>query len=340
MVATSDFPQADRLVQVGLVAEAVAMGHHTDDAIEQYIGLDSNGRQGRYYRHAALVLGLINNNKNYSTLTPLGQECAVLTNVPARMDFLARCLVDTPVFRSALQYILMSSPNEIQLRVWFRSFYPGTQNTADRRFSTFINYLRDAKLIAYANGVCLISKYTGSIVKIPIPTGVKSSAPARLLTPSKPAISPPISSSSGVISIDVDTQKLERANQIHWKLVDAKSSFLSGKGFTPNAHSQIDLYTGIQKEFIFYEMKSVNEDGSNLLPQLRKAISQLYEYRFIYGEPSVRLCVVTNQGIATKDKWLLNYLEKDRAIAYEWTEDFINFNSASGSKVLTGNFAP
>ena len=340
MVTTSDFPQADRLGQVGLVAEAVAMGNYTDDAIEQYIGLDSDGRQGRYYRHAALVLGLISNDKNYSTLTALGQEFAGLMNAQARMDFLARCLIDTPVFHHALQYILKSSPNEMQLKLWFRRFYPGANSTADRRFSTFMNYLRDANLIAHANGVYLVSKYTGSIIKIPIPAGNTSAVTVRLLSPSKPATSPPVSSTSGVISIDVDTQKLERANQIHWKLVDAKSSFLSGKGLTPNAHSQIDLYTYTQKDFIFYEMKSVNEDSSNLLPQLRKAVSQLYEYRFIYGEPSVRLCIVTNQGIATKDKWLLNYLERDRAIAYEWTEDFHNFNSETGSKLLTGGFAP
>lgn len=344
MVMTLDFPQADRLRQVGLVAEAVAKGHQTDDAIEHFIGLDSSGRQGRYYRHAAWVLGLINNDKNHSTLTALGQEYAGLTSESARIDFLARCLVDAPVFHLGLQYIHKISPNEMQLKAWFRSVYPGAEGTANRRFNTFVNFLREANLISYANGAYAVSKYTGTLTKISIPTaaviGKKSAQDVKLLFPSNAVNGPPMSTSAGVISIDVDRQKLERANQIHWKLVDAKSSFLSNKGLPANEHPQIDLYTKTEEDFIFYEMKSVNENGSNLLSQVRKAVSQLYEYRYIYGEPSFRLCIVTNQGIATKDKWLLNYLEKDRAIAYEWTEDFHNFNSETGSKSITGSFAP
>ena len=47
MVNTSDFPQTDRLEQVGLVAIAIDKGKKADDEIEDYIGLDSAGRQGR-----------------------------------------------------------------------------------------------------------------------------------------------------------------------------------------------------------------------------------------------------------------------------------------------------
>lgn len=46
MVATADFPQADRLEQVGRVAIAIAKGNQADEEIEAFIGLDSNARQG------------------------------------------------------------------------------------------------------------------------------------------------------------------------------------------------------------------------------------------------------------------------------------------------------
>lgn len=79
-IETSDFPQADRLQQVGEVAIAVSKGNHTDDDIENYIGLESSGRQGRYYRLAAEILGLVTNEANNAELTPVGKEYSTLSN--------------------------------------------------------------------------------------------------------------------------------------------------------------------------------------------------------------------------------------------------------------------
>lgn len=108
---TADFPQADKLNQVGEVALAIARGKHADNEIEAFIGLDSEGRQGRYYRLAAEILGLIHNAQNYAQLTPLGEEYTKLKTKTARTDFLAQCLLETPVFQSALQYIHAQKPS-------------------------------------------------------------------------------------------------------------------------------------------------------------------------------------------------------------------------------------
>src|SRR5687767_11420464 len=138
MVATTDFPQADRLLQVGDVATAVRAGQRSDQGIEAAIGLDSNARQGRYYRRAAEILGLITTRQNSSGLTELGLEYTRLGTRSARLSFLARCLTETPVFSSALKYVLAHRPTDKQLLLWFKNFYPGSENTAGRRFSTFI----------------------------------------------------------------------------------------------------------------------------------------------------------------------------------------------------------
>jgi len=338
MVTTADFPQADRLAQVGLVAEAVAKGYHTDAEIESYIGLDSDGRQGRYYRRAAVVLGLTTNHQNNSALTIAGQEYAAITTAPGKLDFLAQRLVETPVFQMALQYILNFKPNQIQLKAWFRNFYPGRSSTADRRFSTFMNYLRDANLVRVARDQYVLSKYSGSVLKT---TGTLPSTSAdKPFLAHYTASGPPIAKGGGVIQVDVDLQKLERANAIHWKLVDGKSTFVSTLGATPHDNAHIDLFAEKDDELIIYEMKSINDDASNLLSQVRKAVAQLYEYRFIYGKPSANLCIVTNHGISRSNKWLLDYLEKDRLIAYEWTDDFKNFQSQTYSKAIAGKFAP
>lgn len=335
-IETADFPQADRLEQVGQAALAIAKGSRADKEIETFIGLDSGGRQGRYYRLSAEILGLIQNQHNNAALTPLGEEFATLSSASARMDFLARCLVDTPVFREALRYIHKYNPSDNQLKLWFRNFYPGSENTANRRFHTFINYLRDSGLLQKSQSRYQIQKYVGAVVTQTSDSAQKLSY--RKMTQSSPTQA--ISDSNSMIRIDVDVQKRERANQIHWQLLDSKSKFLDNRNLKPYANEHIDLYTEIKGDVILYEMKSVNPEASNLLSQIRKAVSQLYEYRYIFKEPKAKLCIVTNHGIAKKDDWLLSYLAKDRAIAYEWTDDFLNFQCNSDSKPLLGAFSP
>lgn len=151
-ITTADFPQADRLLQVGAVAMAVKNGHQADTEIEDELELNSRGRQGRYYRLAAEILGLVTNHKNQAELTALGEKYARLTNRSAKVEFLARRLLVTPVFQQALAYIEKDCPSDRQLKNWFRDFYPGKRNTADRRFSTFQHYLRDSNLVVYEKG--------------------------------------------------------------------------------------------------------------------------------------------------------------------------------------------
>lgn len=333
MVKTVDFPQADRLAQVGQTAFAVAQGNHTDKEIEAFLGYSSKGRQGRYYRSAAEVLGLISNKRNYAILTSTGLEFTTLKTAAARMDFLARCLVDTPVFHSALLYIHQYNPTNDQLERWFCSIYPAAKKTGDRRFNTLLSYLRDAGLLQPSVSNNQLKKYAGNVVKQTLP-------PTSGLSGRRRKQSSPVAGMQSVIHVDVDAQKRERANQIHWKLIDAKSSFLVARQLEPLDNEHIDLFANDQGDIILYEMKSVNADSGNLLAQVRKAVAQLYEYRYIYKEPEARLCIVTNHKIAKEDDWLIDYLSKDRLIAYEWTTDFQNFECSARAREILGDFVP
>lgn len=333
MVSTGDFPQADKLLQVGQVANAVAQGNHEDNDIEAFIGLSSGGRQGRYYRLAAQNLGLIKTANNYSSLSALGAEYASLQTKAARLDFLAQCLVETSVFKSALQYIYKHSPTEPQLQAWFRAFYPGSTNTANRRFTTFKNYLKEADLIELKSTKLKVKKYVGGILKQESPDKKLVGTAVEKIVKVNPKIS-----DAKVISVDVDLQKLERANNIHYKLVSSKAAYLQKLGYFPQENKHIDLYTSSGKNTVFYEMKSINVGNKNFLPQVRKAISQLYEYRYIFNEPKAKACIVTNAEISSKDKWVYDYLAKDRLIGYEWTDDFSTFNSEGSTKKILGEF--
>ncbi len=330
-IETSDFPQADRLQQVGEVAIAVSKGNHTDDDIENYIGLESSGRQGRYYRLAAEILGLVTNEANNAELTPVGKEYSTLSSDSSRIDFLGRCLIETKVFNEALRYIHKYNPDDKKLKLWFRTLYPGAISTADRRFSTFISYINEANLVGKSKGIRQLEKYSGGILKIK--EDIKQ---LKGKAKNKNGETPP-SYKADNISYNINAQKMERANKIHWELIAAKSKYLHDLGFQSYENEHIDLYVK-DKEIVLYEMKSLNQDSTNFISQTRKAISQLYEYRYIFNLPDANLCIVTNSTVPNKNFWYLKYLTKDRCIAYEWTDDFLSFNTDEASKYMLGSF--
>ena len=328
---TKDFPQADRLEQVGEVAIAIAKGNRADTDIENFIGLDSEGRQGRYYRHAADVLGLITTSQNHSDLTLLGVEYSSLTTSKAKNEFLIRCVLETAVFQQALAYINRIHPDNSLLKAWFISQYPGASSTAKRRFSTFMNYISyliEYKVIKEAKVEYILTKHTGAAVKQKEIAG--NGIGKREFKP--------YSGNRKTITAEIDAQKRDRANIDHWNLITAKSEFLHDRKFSPIENELIDLYVEDKKDVIIYEMKSMTK--KNFRSQLRKAIAQLYEYRYIFSAPKARICMVTNFPISKKQDWAIDYLTKDRGIAYEWTDDFKTFECHTNSKPLLSQFAP
>lgn len=146
MADTSDFLQADDINKVILVPLAVAQGIVTDDAIESYIGTNSEGRQGRYYRLAAEKFGLIINSDNHSSLTHNGRTFVSLP-APQRIIFLANQMQSMPVFSDAIIYLQCTPAHQRNLRNWFLLQYPGSPITAERRFSTFHKYMSVAGFI-------------------------------------------------------------------------------------------------------------------------------------------------------------------------------------------------
>lgn len=138
---TSDFLQADDIHKVMNVPSAVQRGCVTDEAIEQFIGADSQGRQGRYYRLAAEKFGLVVNDGNYSSLTTLGIQFVQLDSTQ-KINFLSTQMLGMPVFSAAISYLRSTPTDQADLHKWFLTQYPGSPVTAERRFSTFQKYLR------------------------------------------------------------------------------------------------------------------------------------------------------------------------------------------------------
>lgn len=128
----------------------------------------------------------------------------------------------------------------------------------------------------------------------------------------------------------------ERANREHVRLVDRVASIARLKGATPLENEFIDLFVNLNgKEYIF-EMKSCNPN--NLLSQVRRGVSQLYEYRFRSKSKDAVLVLVLQQ--APHESWLIDYLVKDRGIQVMWLMDGINFEAPNDCTVHLAPFLP
>ncbi|EHU1922620.1 hypothetical protein AXE41_RS12545 [Acinetobacter baumannii] len=139
---TSDFLQADDINKVFRVVEAVSAGLITDEQIENYLGLNSKSRQGRYYRLAAEKIGLIINSENNASLTTTGQFF-INSSLNERAILAQNLIASLPVFSQVISHFRGNIPINInQLNSYFLSIYPGEASTAARRFSTFMNYIR------------------------------------------------------------------------------------------------------------------------------------------------------------------------------------------------------
>lgn len=127
--------------------------------------------------------------------------------------------------------------------------------------------------------------------------------------------------------------KRQKSNTYHRFLVDEIERRLKAKGCQPTDNIYIDLAVELSGLNILFEMKSCNPD--NVISQIRKAVSQVYEYRYRYSDDfpieTTLLCIVVQEQ---PDKWWLDYLIKDRGINIIWLEGDINLACASDCNQL------
>jgi hypothetical protein len=112
-----------------------------------------------------------------------------------------------------------------------------------------------------------------------------------------------------------DQAKLERATNAHIALVNLVAGRIRESGGIPKSNQLIDLAVRLNQDFIF-EMKSTNDD--NVRSQVRKGMSQLYEYRYLQNKPDAKLILVVEKPLGASHSWMLDYMECDREINLVW----------------------
>jgi hypothetical protein len=115
----------------------------------------------------------------------------------------------------------------------------------------------------------------------------------------------------------ISKNKLEKANQAHSQTLKILGLALQKRNCPIKETKLIDAYAIIGNKKIIFEIKSITE--ANEREQIRKAISQLYEYRFLYSLFDALLCIVFSQRPFSQ--WLIDYLITDRQIHVLWIEN-------------------
>lgn len=110
--------------------------------------------------------------------------------------------------------------------------------------------------------------------------------------------------------------KMEQANDTHRHTLQTLRTHLGEQGRAVGESKLIDAYAVLADGPAIFEVKSISE--SNERDQIRHALSQLYEYRFLYSMSDASLWVVFSQ--APSSQWYIDYLADDRGIRVVWID--------------------
>jgi len=127
----------------------------------------------------------------------------------------------------------------------------------------------------------------------------------------------------------------ERANLAHRTLLEILAGRLRANNVRPMSNVFIDLACLEPKRMIF-EVKSCN--SGNFIDQVRKGVSQLYEYRYRNADlEGARLVLALEEPPRGDLTWLIDYLVGDRSIAVMWLEGESNLACPSYCRDCLGN---
>lgn len=317
-IHSADIPQADMLEDVVKTVILVSQGAKSYQAIAK--GINKVERQGRYYRLSAEILGLITKSQtNSSVLTPLGQQF-IKTNPTLKNPILLHSVLNTRIFQRLIPFFELypSGVSKERLKTYLDSITAAIgESMLPRRVMTLLSWLKSLDLLEEKNGKFVLKGKVST--KIPI---LEFSEPDEPILPKTAAleeyetVKERIKSASKDVVFYKDQAKLERADNAHRRLVNLVAAKIRKAGYLPRANSVIDLAARVDNVDFIFEMKSVTEE--NAKSQVRRGISQLYEYRYWQNLKKANLVLVIENNLPSSIGWMHDYVELDRNIYLLW----------------------
>jgi len=319
-IPSEDIPQADVLSEVVRTVEAVATGARTDDDIAGVIG--KVDRQGRYYRRAAEILGFIQNQHNRSTLTADGRY--FIGHSAQRERLLADAVLKMRLMQRALPFFEAHEKDGIQ-RQELTSFIeqvtqPVGPSMIPRRVSTVIAWLANIGMIEEkGDRYFLVGKLPAGVNIVEFKAVEEPLLPKKYDLDEYSGVAGSVRKARGMLNVMIDDATKERAENAHRMLMDIVAGKVRDAGAIPKNNAIVDLAATVKGDDFLFEMKSTTD--RNVHSQVRRAISQLYEYRYLQQIPTAKLVVVIENPPPDEKKWLIDYVVKDRGLLIAWDGD-------------------
>ncbi len=319
IIESKEVPQANSLSSVVQAIINIGNGARTDEEIIQNIPNISTDRQGRYYRLIGELLGLVNNVHNNATLTETGLQ--VYNEPTIQNPYLINGILSMRIFQIVLPFVEIREGVTHQNLVDYliELGVPLSYSTIDRRVSSLLAWLRELNIVSKVGNTFTIQNMVSPITNtFQVTDDNLPILPQSGNLDEYQNINQRITSANEIITVYKNSARLERANNAHIALVNLVAERIRNAGGIPKSNQFIDLATTIHRDYIF-EMKSTT--AGNVTAQIRKGISQLYEYRYLENKPEAILILVVENPLTHPEGWMLNYMETDRNIHLIWDGD-------------------
>ncbi len=288
-------------------------------ALRQLADLDSRC----YYRRAAEVLGFtIRTSKHRSIATAAGIEFAKAKKAEKQVLFI-RAVLSNPLFQRLLPFLESKGTQGAtrdEMKVFLSAVAElGAESMVKRRISSYVSWLTKLGLAKLNGSQLVLDRLPAAVPMVQYASDVEPIFPNRYDLKEYDDQAKRISGKGETITYFVDEAKRERAVESHETLVRLMAEQLRKHGALPKANRYVDLSARLNGSDFLFEMKSTTE--ANPHSQIRKGLSQLYEYRYIQNVPRGKLVLVIEQPLPKKLLWMDKYLVKDRGVLLVWDGD-------------------
>lgn len=322
-ITSANVPQADLLSDVMRTVVCVSEGGSTYQDIAGFIG--KGERQGRYYRKAAEILGFIlTPSTNSSALTPLG-ELLIETGPTIENELVLQAVLNAHVFQRVIPFFENNNQgltkSEIINYLASVSDIPETaESMLPRRFSSVISWLETLGLIdREGQRYFLRDGLFETIPRLEFTHDEEPILPSSGELHEYEVVETRVDQANEAVLYYKSLAALERANNSHIHLVNLVSERIRNSGSLPRFNQFIDLAARIGERDYIFEMKSTTVN--NVKSQVRKGLSQLYEYRYLQNIPEAQLVLVLENPLPQEMRWIHEYMEIDRGIHLIWDGD-------------------
>lgn len=333
-IQSFEVPQADRLESVIKVIINVANGSRTDAEIIHNIADLNTTRQGRYYRLAAVLLGFITNQSNNAQLSAKGEH--FIQNPTLNNPTFIASVLGLEVIQRLLPYLELFphglTREEIENYVESIVSAGIGESMIHRRVMTILSWLKTINVISETDHrYRSVNTFTANLPVLEIDNIEQPILPTSGELDEYQIVQDRAREAREAVNMYRNDALHDRARISHRHLINLTAERITAAGGIPKSNDLIDLAVNLDSDFIF-EMKSTTD--TNVRSQVRKGISQLYEYRYLQNKPDANLVLVVERPIIAPNNWMNEYLENDRDVFVVWDGDDRLFGSPKASEAL------